>query len=172
MGRLFVPNAIGLSSHKLFGQLPQPAASGFNPLSLTVGGPNSFGPLNPAYTGDGSGFNTQSFGTGGQMGTLNGYLGTSGPPGPSAGPWDVAAMGWEGGIGQAGAAAFFIAAKGTLAQNAFTQIALGAPAGYSFLSANVQTFDTTSYPGFSIWIWTDAGHEFSYIGQTLTVTLS
>lgn len=170
MGRIFVPNSIGISSHKLFGQLPQPAASGFLPLTLKVGGPNSFGPLNPKYSGDGTGYNSTSFGIGGLLGTLNGDPGT--PPGPSAGPWPVSALGWEGGIGQGGAAVFLIVASGTLLQTAFTQIALSAPAGYSFLSANADVFDTTSFPGFSIWFWTDAGHEYSFINQTIGITLT
>lgn len=164
MGRLFVPNSIGISSHKLFGQLPQPA-SGVH-LSFVVGGPDSTGALDPPFSGDGSGFNTQSFATGGQIGTLNGYDGNNGPPGPTAGGFTFPALGWTGANG----GLFFVALQGTLSQNAFTNIALGPPANLNFLSA-AATFDTADWPGFSVWMWAD-GNEFAFLGQTLDVTLS
>lgn len=167
MGEFFSANSLGVSAHGFIGQRVK-AAAGPAPasFSLKVGGPNSTGPLNPKLTGDGSGFNTHSFGTGGQMGTLSGWNGTTGAPGPAIGSFTIPAMGWQGVSG----GIFFVAIQGTLAQSAFAQIALGAPANLTFLSS-AATFSTTMFPGFSVWYWSDT-HEYSFITQTIPGTIS
>lgn len=164
MGRFFSPTSLGFGGKGFLGN--QPVIGGAT-LTLIVGGPASTGALDPPLIGDGTGFNTAALAAGsGQIGFLNGYDGSTGGNGPTAGGFTFPALGWTGANG----GLFFVALQGTLSQNAFTSIALGPPANLNFLSA-AATFDTADWPGFSVWMWAD-GNEFAFLGQTLDVTLS
>lgn len=141
---------------------PTPPSTSFQ---ITVGGPNSTGPLaSGTYHGDGTGYYTGDLNGGNSIGTI-----TTDPTTFMGG--NITACAWQGN-GPPGHG-FVLAVNATLAQSAFTTLTVSAPASYLLTSASASTFDTTSFPGWSIWIWSSqGGDEFTFLGQTLTVTLT
>lgn len=127
-------------------------------------GANSNGPI-PAFpfASDGTGF---------YDGATNGgdTCGGSTPSPPISGPGaQVSCAGWTGGAGVNGH--FVIVLYGTHAQSYFASVAVGAPASLSFNSSSASVYDTTTYPGYTVWAWADT-HEYTYIGDNLGVTFS
>lgn len=99
-------------------------------------------------------------------GTINGHatgsfpLGTPKVFGTGA---QVSVVGWN-------PAFFWVVIYGSHPQNYFSTVSLGAPANLSYSSAAAVGYSNSVIPGYTYWSWTDATHEFSYIGQTLGVT--
>ena len=63
-----------------------------------------------------------------------------------------------------------VALDATFDQDAFSQIAFGAPVSLT-LTTDVAVFDTATYPGFSVWTWIGFYLD-AFEGQTVTVVMS
>ncbi len=129
-------------------------------FQFNVGGPQSTGPIQSrVYTGDGTGFFDGS--------TNGGFTAGSTTPSPAfLNGNQINAVAWQGGTG------FVFVVNATLAQNAFTTLAVGAPVNYS-LPSSTATFDFNSFPGYSVWIWSGLqSDEYTYLGANPTVTIT
>lgn len=128
-------------------------------FSILVGA-NSTGPVS-SIGGDGTGFYDGS--------TNGGILCGSSTPSPAFASEGAQAscVGWA----DISGGRFCVVLYGTLPQNYFTNVTLGAPANLTFASASALIFDNSTYPGFTVWAWADS-HTFSYLGQNLGVTFT
>lgn len=123
-------------------------------------GANSTGPVS-SLGGDGTGFYD-----GGTNGGFSCSSSTPSPPFASEGA-QASCVGWA----DISGGRFCVVLYGTLPQNYFTNVTLGAPANLTFASASALIYDASTYPGLTVWAWADS-HTFTYLGDNLDVTFS
>lgn len=142
MGRLFVPGSIGLSSHKLFGQLPLPTQSG-NTLvqSITV-----------AQFVDNAGYRNPIFGAVGSITPVNATL-INNDNNP------ILEIFYSNGTGL-----LSLGISNVVAQNYFTSITFGAP-----ISATKTTATATTFDGIN-WQWVGP-NLIPAVGDIVTITI-